>query len=113
MQDGECGAAAPAQQIHPSTAVGAPYGDTRKEDVTASRQHFPNNIILFVFFTYINVSVRKQQSVPFHLAVKYVSNKMGAGMLLLPKYLQNEMLTFSYLFLNHIHTNCCICFLHP
>lgn len=88
-------------------------GDTRKEDVTASRQHFPSNIILFVFFTYINISVRTQRSVSFHLAVKYISNKMEAVMLLLPKYLQNKVLTFSCLFLNHIQTNCCIRFLHP
>lgn len=91
----------------------SPSWKIRKEDITASRKHFPNNIILFVIFTYINTSVRKQWSVSFHPAVKYISNKMGAVMLLLPKYLQNKVLAFSCLFLNHIHTNCCILFLHP
>lgn len=69
-----------------------------------SRKPFHSSISLFVFFTYINISVRKQQSVSFHHAVKDTPNKIGEVRLLLPKY--------SHLFLNHIHDNCCIHFLH-
>lgn len=63
---GERGPAAPAQRISARTAARAPSRDARKENVTASRQPFPSNIMLFVFFTYINISVRQQQSVSFH-----------------------------------------------
>lgn len=108
----ECGPAAPVQHISASSAVRAPSWDAREDSGTASRQHFPSNIISFVFFSYISISVRKQQSVSFHQRMKGDSNKIGKVMLLLPKYLWNKVLPFSYLFLNHTRANCYIHFQH-
>jgi len=68
--------------------------------------------MLFVFFTYINISVRKQQSVSVYQVVKDTSNKTEEVIVLLPKCPWNKVLLFSYLFLNHIHANCCFHFLH-